>query len=166
MDILYFRPAGMDLLKAEINLLKPLINLPPNLCFTLDHFILWNNDRPNIIDLRRHPPHPKEGLLLIILRHDRDFWRPTYLSFWILNTQQRWWRVHCVFFICLVVLYLCIIWVLIGTVCVSFEFMLLSSTRWAQNGFKSAHREHKNSWTQASNNFLDLGNCGKVVQLT
>ena len=55
---------------------------------------------------------------------------------------------------CLAVLYLCIIWVPIGFVCVDFEFTLLSSTWRSQNGFKSAHREHEKSWTHACTNLL------------
>ena len=55
---------------------------------------------------------------------------------------------------CLAVLYLCIIWVHIRFMCVYLEFTLLSSTWWTQNGFKSAHREHKKSWTDVSTNLL------------
>ena len=59
---------------------------------------------------------------------------------------------------CLAVLYLSIIWVHIGFVSVYFEFTLLSSTWWTQNGFKSAHCEHKKSWTHASTNLPET-NC-------
>ena len=51
-------------------------------------------------------------------------------------------HVHGVFSMCLAVLYLCINWVHTGFVCVYFEFTLLSSTWWTQNGFKSAHSKH------------------------
>ena len=37
--------------------------------------------------------------------------------------------------------YVCLLWVYV-----------VSSTRWTQNSFKSAHREHNNSWTHASTN--------------
>ena len=47
-----------------------------------------------------------------------------------------------------------IIWVHIGSVCVYFEFTLLSSTWWTKNDFISAHWEHKNSWTHASTDLL------------
>ena len=44
------RPAGMDLLKAVLNLSKPVINLSPKSWFNLDHFIFWKtfNDGTNI----------------------------------------------------------------------------------------------------------------------
>ena len=54
--------------------------------------------------------------------------------------------VYGMFSMCLAVLYLWIIWVHNGFVCVYFEFMLLSSTWWTQNGFKSAYRIYL--WTQ------------------
>ena len=50
---------------------------------------------------------------------------------------------HGMFSLCLAVFYLWSIGVHIGFVCVYFEFTLSSSTWWTQNGFKSAHREHK-----------------------
>ena len=58
---------------------------------------------------------------------------------------------------CLALLYLCIIWHYThmnnGFVCVYFEFTLLLCTLWTQNGFKSAHHEHKN-FLNASTNLL------------
>ena len=71
------------------------------------------------------------------------------------NQPLSWCWAHGVFFMCLAVLYLYIIWVHIGFMCVYFAFTLLSSTWWTQNGFKSAHREHKTSWTHASTYLLN-----------
>ena len=51
------------------------------------------------------------------------------------------------------VLYLCII---LSSHLVSCVFTFLSSTWWNQNGFKSAHREHKKSWTHAYTNLLGI----------
>ena len=78
----------MDLLKAVINLLKPVIHLSPNLCFNLDHFILWStfNDGPNTIYCTSAYTICEGRVAAYHHAHDRDFVRPNYY----LNFDYLW----------------------------------------------------------------------------